>query len=222
MNHAFTDSVESSFTHRFVPATGSKAPSLLLLHGTGGDENDLLPLGQAIAPGAALISPRGKVLEGTMPRFFRRLAMGVFDQEDLAFRTQELAEFIQWASKRYSLERERMIAVGLSNGANIAASLLFRRPEMIGGAVLLRAMLPFEPETLPDLSGKPILLLGGTRDPIVPRDQVEELASLYRAAGADLSLNWVNAGHELTHAEVATAKEWLGRKYLLDQPAGRV
>ena len=204
---------ESAFIHRFVPGTDPKAPALLLLHGTGGDESDLLPLGQAIAPGAALLSPRGKVIEGSMPRFFRRLAMGVFDQEDLAFRTNELAGFIQSAKKQYGVAPDRLVAVGLSNGANIAASLLLRQPEIIAGAVLLRAMLPFEPPVLPDLKGKPILLLSGTNDPIVPRAQVEQLTSLYRSSGADVTLNWERAGHELTQSDISLARDWVQQFY---------
>ena len=153
------------FIHRFIPATQPGKPPLLLLHGTGGNENDLLPLGAQLSPGAALLSPRGKVLENGMPRFFRRLAEGVFDLADLKVRTAELTDFIAAARKAYGLDAP--VAVGFSNGANIAASLLLTRPQALRGAVLLRAMLPFEPEPLPDLAGKPVLLLSGDRKSVV-------------------------------------------------------
>lgn len=197
------------FVHRFEPATDSKAPALLLLHGTGGDENDLLPLGHELAPGAALLSPRGKVLENGMPRFFRRVAEGVFDQQDLARRTEELAGFIDAASKKYAIPKGALIAAGFSNGANIAASLMLRFPDKLAGAVLIRAMVPFVPDHLPDLTAKPILLLSGENDPIVPRAQPQELAALFRSAGADVALHWERTGHTLTQGDLVTAREWL-------------
>ncbi|MGI9069923.1 MAG: alpha/beta hydrolase [Bryobacteraceae bacterium] len=199
------------FTHRFESARDATAPTLLLLHGTGGDENDLLPLGRAIVPGAALLSPRGKVLENGMPRFFRRLAEGVFDQEDLAFRTRDLAEFIDAASENYGIDRTRLFALGFSNGANMAASVLLRFPEKLAGAILIRAMVPFVPKQVPDLRGKSVLLLSGREDPIVPTDQAEELADIFKSAGADVTLHWENAGHALTQGDVSTARDWLPR-----------
>lgn len=204
-------SVDLGFVHRFEAGTDLDAPTLLLLHGTGGDENDLIPLGQAIAPGAALLSARGKVLEHGMPRFFRRLAEGVFDQDDLKRRTEELAAFIEAASREYGIQQERLIAVGFSNGANIAASTLLRYPDRLAGAVLIRAMVPFVPEQTPRLAHKPILFLSGERDSIVPRNQPEELASIFRSAGADLSLHWEPADHALTPGDVTLAREWLRR-----------
>src|SRR5476651_1483209 len=162
--------------HRFVPATQAGLAPLLLLHGTGGDENDLLPLGEQLSPGAALLSPRGKVLENGMPRFFRRLAEGVFDLDDLKARTQELADFVGQARNIYGLAAP--IAVGFSNGANIAASLLLTQPDVLAGAVLLRAMLPFEPQPIPDLSGKPVLLLSGSNDPMMPAAARDRLAAI--------------------------------------------
>lgn len=199
---------ELGFVHRFETATNAVAPVLLLLHGTGGDETDLLPLGRALAPGAALLSPRGKVLENGMPRFFRRIAEGVFDQEDLARRTAELASFVEAAKKKYSLGERPTIALGFSNGANIAASLLLRFPEALDGAILIRAMIPFEPESTPDLAGKRILLLSGTLDPIVPRDQPERLREIFETAGASVTLHWERAGHALTQADLVTARDW--------------
>jgi phospholipase/carboxylesterase len=204
-------SVDLGFVHRFDAGTDPDAPTLLLLHGTGGDENDLIPLGRAIAPGAALLSPRGKVLEHGMPRFFRRLAEGVFDQDDLKRRTEELAAFVEAASREYGIQHEQLIAVGFSNGANIAASTLLRYPDSLAGAVLIRAMVPFVPQQTPRLAQKPILLLSGERDSIVPRNQPEELASIFRSAAADVSLHWEAADHALTPGDVAVAREWLRR-----------
>lgn len=194
------------FIHNYVPATDRTRPPLLLLHGTGGDENDLLPFGERLAPGAALLSPRGKVSEQGAARFFRRLAEGVFDQEDLAFRTQELAEFIERARKTYGLAKP--IAFGFSNGANIAASLLLKRPEVLAGAALLRAMTPFEPETLPDLTGIPVLMLSGAADPLVKPEDRDRLAKLLGAAGAEVTHEVVQAGHNLSPRDIAAAEQW--------------
>lgn len=204
-------SPDLGFIHRFESATNSTAPTLLLLHGTGGDESDLLPLGKAILPGAALLSPRGKVLENGMPRFFRRFAEGVFDQEDLSVHTRELAEFIDAASKHYGIDRARLFAVGFSNGANVAASVLLRFPDKLAGAILIRAMVPFVPGQMPDLQAKPVLLLSGREDPIVQADQAEQLAAIFKSAGADVTLHWEKAGHGLTHGDVLTARDWMKR-----------
>jgi phospholipase/carboxylesterase len=195
------------FIHRFVPATKPALPPLLLLHGTGGDENDLLPLGQQLSPGAALLSPRGKVLENGMARFFRRLAEGVFDLADLKTRTVELADFITAARTAYGLELP--VAVGFSNGANIAAALLLMRPGTLAGALLMRAMLPFEPQPLPDLASMPVLLLSGAADPMVPTASRDRLAAVLRDAGAAVSHEVVAAGHNLTQSDLALAAPWL-------------
>jgi predicted esterase/catechol 2,3-dioxygenase-like lactoylglutathione lyase family enzyme len=201
------------FIHRYVPPAAGAEPArsttLLLLHGTGGDEEDLLPLGRALLPGAGMLSPRGKVLERGAPRFFRRLAEGVFDQEDLARRTDELAEFVEAAVKTYHLNPDGIVAVGFSNGANIAASLLLRRPGVLRGAVLLSPMVPFEPATSPDLSGTAIFIGAGRADPVAPQAQAERLAELFRRAGAEVSLHWEPGGHQLTESEVAAAREWI-------------
>lgn len=200
------------FIHRFVPATDETITStLLLLHGTGGSEADLLQLGQTLAPGAALLSPRGQVLENGMPRFFRRLAEGVFDLEDLKQRTHELADFVEAASSHYGLDAGRMIAVGYSNGANIAASSLLLRPRVFSGAILLRSMLPLEPDTAPNLQDVPVLLASGRNDPLVPHASVERLAALLQQAGADVTLRWQEAGHGLAQEEIAAAQQWLER-----------
>ncbi len=200
------------FIHRFEPGKDPAAPTLLLLHGTGGDENDLLSLGRAISPGSALLSLRGKVLENGMPRFFRRLGEGVFDLEDLHRRTAELAHFLGLAAHRYKFDFDSLIAVGFSNGANIAVSLLLSSPEKLAGAVLIRAMVPFVPATLPRLKGKRILLLSGQLDPIVHVQQPDELASTFRSAGADVTLHWEPTGHGLTEADVSISAKWLARE----------
>jgi predicted esterase len=201
------------FVHRYIPpsAKGELAGSttLLLLHGTGGDESDLLPLGRALLPGAGMLSPRGNVLEGSAPRFFRRLAEGVFDQQDLTRRTAELADFIEAAARAYELQANGIVAVGFSNGANIAASLLLRRPGLLHGAVLLSPMLPFEPDTLPRLNGTAVFIGAGRNDPIVPQAQSERLAELLRQAGADVTVHWVAGGHGITKGEVDAAATWL-------------
>jgi phospholipase/carboxylesterase len=202
-------SPDLGFEHRFVPATHPGRKPILLLHGTGGDENDLVPLGERLAPGAALLSPRGKVLEGGMPRFFRRLAEGVFDVEDLKRRTGELAQFI--AAGRAAYRIDPPIAMGFSNGANIAASLLFTRPDTLAGAVLMRATTPFEPEGLPRLAGMPVLILSGAMDPLVSADKRDRLAELLAAAGADVDNQVLEAGHNLTGQDLASASAWLKR-----------
>jgi predicted esterase len=195
------------FIHRWIP--GSSAETVLLLHGTGGDENDLVPLGQKVAPEASLLSPRGKVLERGMPRFFRRLAEGVFDLDDLRLRTHELADWIGWAAREYKFDPAKVTALGYSNGANIAASMLLLRPESLAGAILLRAMLPFEPgEALPDLSGKKILMANGRRDPIIPVASSTRLAEILRGAGAEVEFHLSDGGHNLDPADVAQARDW--------------
>ena len=201
------------FVHRHVPApSGASAhggTSLLLLHGTGGDENDLLPLGRTLFPGATLLSPRGKVDEGGALRFFRRIREGVFDQQDLAVRTDELADFIAAASDAYGLRRDRMVAVGFSNGANIAGSLLLRRPGVITRAVLLSPMVPFEPEPRPDLSSTVVFIGAGRMDQMVPAAQTDRLAELLRNSGARVTLHWENVGHTIAPGEIRAAQAWL-------------
>ncbi|HYS61669.1 MAG TPA: VOC family protein [Gemmatimonadales bacterium] len=201
------------FIHRYVPpAAGAELASsttLLLLHGTGGDEEDLIPLGRGLLPGAGLLSPRGKVLERGAPRFFRRIAEGVFDQEDLARRTEELAQFIEAAAKTYDLDLQGIVAAGFSNGANIAASLLLRRPGLVRGAVLLSPMVPFEPDPLPDLTGTSVFIGAGRADSMAPPAQAEHLADLLRRAGAAVTLHWEPGGHAVTEGEVDAARRWL-------------
>lgn len=196
-----------SFIHRFEPGREPGAPPLLLLHGTGGDEADLLPLGRAIAPGSALLSPRGKVLEGGMPRFFRRIREGVFDEEDVRARAHELADFVAEARAAYGLQAP--VALGFSNGANIAATVLQLRPEALAGAILLRAMVPLGDPPPAQLRGKPVLLLSGQLDPIVPADNAARLAGMLRDAGAAVRHRVLPSGHGLSQADIATASAWL-------------
>jgi phospholipase/carboxylesterase len=190
-----------------VPATDPARPPLLLLHGTGGNESDLLPLGERLAPGAALLSPRGKVLENGMPRFFRRYADGRFDMEDFRQRSHELADFVQRARAAYAIDKP--IALGFSNGANIAAYTLLLYPDLFAGALLIRATTAAMPQPLPDLKGLPILLLSGVADPYSTPKKREALAGLLREAGADLRHEIVPAGHELSAQDLAVAEEWL-------------
>ncbi|RDJ23283.1 alpha/beta hydrolase [Bosea caraganae] len=199
----------TSFIHAFEPGTDANRTPLLLLHGTGGDERDLLPLGRMVAPGAALLSPRGQVLEGSMPRFFRRLSEGVFDEDDLRRRTHELADFIKDISRQYGLAAP--VAVGFSNGANIAASLLLLRPEVLAGAALLRAMSPFAKPPRADLTGKRVQLLSGAFDPIVPADDAERLATTLASNGAAVDHRTVPTGHGLSQADIGLLKTWLDK-----------
>lgn len=196
------------FEHVLEP--GASGGTVLLLHATGGDEHQLLGLGRDLAPRATLLSPRGKVLEnGRTRRFFRRRGPLDLDIPDLLARTDELAEFVTAAAAAYGLDLGRMLALGYSNGANIAVSLLLRRPETLAGAVLLRPTLPYAPESPPPLDGKPVLALGGDRDPYVPRPRHEDLVAALRAGGADVTATLRHAGHELTDADIEEAGAWL-------------
>jgi phospholipase/carboxylesterase len=199
--------VALSFTHQFIPASEPSRPPLLLLHGTGGDENDLIQLGQAIAPGAALLSPRGKVLENGMPRFFRRLAEGVFDEADVRARAGELADFVAEARAAYRLDAP--IAVGFSNGANIAAAMLMLRPQALAGAALLRAMVPLSDPPATDLKGMRVLMLSGAMDPIIPADNATGLATYLRSAGATVQHRVLPVGHGLSQADIRLVSDWL-------------
>jgi phospholipase/carboxylesterase len=198
-----------SFIHRFEPATRPGLAPLLLLHGTGGDENDLLPLGQMISPGAALLSVRGQVLEHGMPRFFRRLAEGVFDEADVIRRANELADFVGAARAAYGLAAP--LALGYSNGANIAAAMLLLRPPTLQGGILLRAMVPLAQAPEANLAGRSLLLVSGRHDPIIPPANGERLAAMLTKAGADVTRRVLPVGHQLSQADVTLAREWLAR-----------
>jgi phospholipase/carboxylesterase len=198
------------FIHRFRPAAPGVRDTLLVLHGTGGNEDDLIGIAQTVAPGAAIISPRGKVLEAGAPRFFRRLAEGVFDPAEVRSRGEELAGFIRAAVTRYELDSEHIIALGYSNGANIASTVMLIDPDVIHAAVLLRPMLVFEPEERTDLAGKGVLLSAGRVDRIVPVESVEKLVHLLEDRGAEVTLKWQLGGHNLVPSELKEAAEWLG------------
>ena len=199
---------QPDFLHEFVPGNSNR--TLLLLHGTGGNERDLIPLGRELDPDASLLSPRGKILENGMPRFFRRLAEGVFDLEDLKTRTNELADFVAGAVRHYNLSAEDIVGVGYSNGANIAASMLLLRPEIMHAAILFRAMVPLIPDKLPDLSSVRVWIGAGDHDPIIPASETKRLADLLRRAGADVTIRFAEAAHGLTNDDLNAARHWLG------------
>ncbi|MEN2465413.1 alpha/beta hydrolase [Ornithinibacillus sp. JPR2-1] len=194
--------------HIFQKGTNSDKPTLLLLHGTGGTEQDLLPLAEMIDKEANILSVRGNVLENGMPRFFKRLAEGVFDEEDLIFRTKELNEFLDEAAEKYGFARNNIIAIGYSNGANIAASLMFHFQDALRGASLHHPMVPRRGITLPNLANKRVFISAGTNDPICPAQESEDLQSLLENAGADVTLHWEDKGHQLTISEVRAATDW--------------
>lgn len=198
---------ELGFIHRFEAGEDSARPPLLLLHGTGGSEDDLVAFARSAAPGAALLAPRGRVREGEMARFFRRLAEGVFDHEDVRRRAHELADFVLAAGREYGLGRP--IALGYSNGANIAAALLHLRPEVLAGAVLLRAMVPLEDPPAEPLEGRPVLILSGASDPIIAVDNATRLARTLEQAGARVRHEVLAAGHGLVQDDFALARDWL-------------
>ena len=200
------------FVHRFRAPRGAENPVLLLLHGTGGNEEDLLPLGESLLPGAGFLSPRGKVLENGMPRFFRRLAEGVFDLEDLHARAAELGEFVRRASAHYGFEGNRVVAVGLSNGANIASALLLLQPGLLAGAILFRGMVSLVPDPLPRLPATPVLISNGEQDPLVSKVETTRLVQLLEQAGAKVTLRWQPGGHRLTADDVTVARDWLTRR----------
>ena len=194
--------------HIFQKGNDTNKPTLLLLHGTGGTEQDLLPLAERIDPDANVLSVRGNVSENGMPRFFKRLAEGVFDEEDLIFRTKELNDFLDDAATKYDFDRENVIAIGYSNGANIAASLLFHYQDALKGAILHHPMVPRRGIDLPNLSGKAVFIAAGTNDPICPAQESEDLYTLLEKAGADVVLHWENMGHQLNLGEVEAAGKW--------------
>ncbi|MEY4299547.1 MAG: hypothetical protein RIR25_783 [Verrucomicrobiota bacterium] len=187
------------------------SPALLLLHGTGGDENDLLGLGKLLRPGAALLSPRGEVLENGQPRFFRRLAPGIFDEQDLIRRTHDLADFVEDQRERQGLGH--IIAVGYSNGANIAASMLVLRPGVLAGAILFRAMAPLELTNPPQLDSIPVLIIAGRSDEMVSADQPQRLATLLIRGGTEVTLAWQDAGHGIGPDDFQLAADWLEKHF---------
>ncbi len=199
--------------HIFHRGKNLDKPTLLLLHGTGGNEQDLLPIADHIDRAASVLSVRGNVLENGMPRFFRRVAEGVFDEEDLIFRTNELNDFLDKAAEEYDFDRKNIVAIGYSNGANIAASLLFHFQDALKGAILHHPMVPRRGINLPDLSGKSVFIASGTNDPICPPEESRELLSLLEKANADVKIHWEDRGHQLTNQEVDAASVWYSALY---------
>ena len=204
------------FVHRFVPSSTGSSLTLLALHGTGGDESDMLPIARELDFSASILSPRGKVLEDGMPRFFRRLSEGVFDVKDLEFRTLELIDFVDASAKKYHLNTDHVVAVGYSNGANIAANILLQRPDLLAGAILLRPMLPVEPKIMPRLNSKPIFISEGLSDCIIPKASTARLIELLRESGAQVNAASQIAGHELVAGDIQDAKIWL-REHFIEQ-----
>jgi predicted esterase len=196
------------FTHQFVPAKSSRT-TVLLLHGTGGDENDLVPIGRGLAPGAALLSPRGRVNENGMARFFRRIREGVFDEEDIRNRAAELEKFVLDSAEQYHFDPARVVALGYSNGANMAASILLLNPGLFSGAVLMRPTLPLEPERPLPIASTPVLILAGQHDQMIPAAGTEKLARVLSHAGARVEARWHNLGHELGPEDFTAAREFL-------------
>ena len=197
------------YIHRFVPATDPSKTPLLLLHGQGGSEDDLLPLGERLAPGAALLSPRGDTQFQGMTRFFGRLPNGDWDVPDFKARTVKLADFVERAQKTYGLGK--LFAVGFSNGSNIGWSLLMARPDLIRGAILLRPMLPYDPRPVPHLKDVPILVLAGSRDEVVGSEQPAPLLAVLKETGADVTHQTLPTGHRLVEQDLAIAQDWLAR-----------
>ncbi|BBH23680.1 carboxylesterase [Paenibacillus baekrokdamisoli] len=194
--------------HIFQEGLDKDAKVLVLLHGTGGTERDLLPLAERIAPRSSVLSIRGNVLENGMPRFFRRLAEGIFDEEDLLFRTKELNDFLDKAAVDYGFDRQNLVAIGYSNGANIAGSLLFHHPHALKGAILHHPMVPRRGVALPDMTGLPCFIGAGKNDPICSPEETEELSTLLKQAGASVTVHWESYGHQLTQPEVEAAAQW--------------
>ena len=211
-NHIFINSFSNGSNNKKYDDRNKKL-TLVLLHGTGGNEEDLIFLGKKIEPNASILSPRGKVLENGLPRFFRRLSEGVFDLEDLRIRSHELADFIQKCSLHYKFDLENTIAIGFSNGANISVSMLFLRPEVLQGAILFRAMVPFIPDPLPNLSSKKILLSAGLEDPIVTRNETENLFRLFQKTNAIITLKWQPSSHNIIQEDILVAKPWISNNF---------
>lgn len=173
--------------HVFEPADDAAAgPPLLLLHGTGGDEHDLLPLRDHLSPAAAVLSVRGTVLENGMPRFFRRLREGVFDEDDLRSQADDLAEFVGTAGRAYGIDDRSLVAVGFSNGANIASAMMLRHPGQLAGAVLLAAMVPYAEPPDADLGGTLVIISNGAQDPMITIQTTQLLASQLSERGAEV------------------------------------
>ena len=206
--------IDLNYIHTFVPAASdsSRPVTLLLLHGTGGDENSLLSLGNDLWPGAALLGLQGKVLENGMPPSFRRFTeVGI---HDVRSRTEELAQFIRAASERYRFSTRTLIVVGHSNGANLAASLILLHPHYLAGAVLFRVTVPLVPQIIRDFSNLFIFIGAATADPLIPTGQAGELAAIFKSGGAEVAISWHHGGRELGEEDIQAARNWLVRDRL--------
>ncbi|GGA46483.1 alpha/beta hydrolase [Paenibacillus physcomitrellae] len=200
--------------HVFVKGSNPAAPAFVMFHGTGGNEHDLLPIAEMISPGSSVLGLRGNVLENGMPRFFRRLAEGVFDEQDLIARTDEVMAYLDEAAKEYEFDRSNLVAVGYSNGANIIASLLFQYASAVKGAILFHPMVPRRGIELPASPGLPVFIGAGTNDPLVRTAETEELTGLLEGTGADVTVHWGNQGHQLSRAEVEAAQAWYNEQFV--------
>lgn len=198
--------------HVFHKGKDVTKPTLVLFHGTGGNEQDLLPLAGMLSPDSSVLGIRGNVLENGMPRFFRRLAEGVFDEADLIFRTHEIKQFLDEAAVQYGFDAGNLVAVGYSNGANIAGSLLFHYKDIFRSAVLLHPMVPLRNAQLPSLEDVSIFIGAGTNDPLIASSETEDLEKILEQAGADVTTHWGNHGHRLSAAEAEAARDWLGQR----------
>lgn len=190
-----------------------KAPTLFMLHGTGGTEKDLLPVASRISPDSSVLSVRGNVLENGMPRFFKRLAEGVFDEEDLRYRTRELKNYMEEAAIKYGFERQNVVVIGYSNGANMAGSLLFHYEDVFAGAILLHPMVPLRKIPIPEMTNLPIFIGAGKNDPICPPEETKELERMLAMKNADVTVHWGNDGHQLTYAEIDAAAAWFRKRF---------
>ncbi len=197
----------------FFKGINTKLPTLFMLHGTGGTEEDLVPIAKMISPDSSILSVRGNVSENGMPRFFKRLAEGVFDEEDLRFRTKELRDYLNEASVIYGFDRDQVVVVGYSNGANIAASMLFHFQDTFKGAILHHPMVPIRGLMLPEMTGLPIFIGAGINDPICSSNETEELNEMLQAAGANVTIHWEQNGHQLTQSEVEAAVSWFSQEF---------
>ncbi|HEX7938062.1 MAG TPA: alpha/beta hydrolase [Gemmatimonadaceae bacterium] len=204
-----TQSQLEGYDYRHEAGSDASAPVLLLLHGTGGDENDLIPFARLVSPGSAVVSPRGNVSENGAARYFRRIREGVFDLEDLALRTAALLKFLKAAAKAHTFSTDHVVALGFSNGANVAASMMLTEPSTLRHGILIRAMQPFQPATLPDMKKSSALIAAGRSDQMISQPMTEKLAELMRSAGARVELKWQDAGHGMIQADVNDAREYL-------------